>query len=182
MTVEYPRQALHFVCSILLAALAGILSQQWFLLLSASLLFVGSLAVYFEPRFLRLVLHIFDRRSEPFAGRGAFMVVLGAFLTVLLFPAQAVAALLVLAIADSASTIIGTKWGAHSTPWSAKKSWEGVAAFFVCSSLVLVFFSPWWLLIAALGAFAEAVDYSSFSFLDDNLVVPLVVASALVLF
>lgn len=182
MVNEFARQGFHLLFTLLLALLAWLLAQHWFLLLCASLLFVGSLLVYFRPVGTAWLLSVFDREEPFLPGRGAFMAVAGAFFVSLLFPAQAAASLVVLAVADSVATLAGKQWGLSRVPWSASKSWVGVGAFFVSACFVLVFVSSWWWLVALFATVVEAADYSSYPFLDDNVLIPLTVAAALLLF
>ena len=182
MVNEYARQGFHLLSSLGLAVLAWVLAQHWFLLLCATLIALGALLIYLRPSFIVHTLTVFDRREALFAGEGAFMAVLGGFLVVLLFPAQAVPALIVLAVADAAATVAGVFFGRRKVFWSASKTWVGVATFFVCSCAILVFFSSWWLVVALLATVVEAADYSSYPLLDDNVLIPLTVAAALVVF
>ena len=182
MVNELARQGFHLVAAGSLAVLAGVLVQHWFLLLSALVLVLAAVCVYLRFWFVKRALVLFDRPDALFPGKGAFMAVLGGFFSVLLFPAHAVAGLLVLALADSAATVVGVRWGRLCVPWSASKTWAGVATFFVVASGVLWFFSSWWLVVALFVTVVEAGDYSSYPFLDDNVLVPLTVAASLVVF
>ncbi len=117
-------------------------------------------------------------RKESFPMKGAILFYLGAFLTLLFFPEKiAAASIAVLAIGDSASTLIGKKFGRHKI--SGNKTLEGSLGFFIFSFLILLFFvSPERAIFAALiSAFAESVEQ-----IDDNLSVPLAVAAALTIF
>jgi len=117
-------------------------------------------------------------RKESFPMRGAIMFYFGAFLTLLIFSEQiAAAGIAVLAIGDSASTLIGKKFGSHKI--FEKKTFEGSLGFFISAFAVLLFFvSPERAVFTALvGALAEA-----FVKIDDNLSVPLATAAALAVF
>jgi dolichol kinase len=97
----------------------------------------------------------------------------GSALTLALFPAEAaLAALLVLALADPMASIVGRRWG---TRLPGGKSRAGSLAFFLSSWLILVLYlggNPLLYLPAAfLGTLAEARPRP----LDDNVAVPLVV-------
>ena len=114
-------------------------------------------------------------RKESFPMRGAILFYFGAFLTLLFFPEQiASAGIAVLAIGDSASTLIGKKFGKHKI--SGNKTLEGSLGFFISAAAVLLFLvSPERAIIAALvGAFVEA-----FVKIDDNISVPISAAIAL---
>lgn len=181
MRRELARQGFHVLTMGVLIVLAWVLSQPWFLLFCAAALFLGSVLVYVQPRFIQHAILLFDRPDAAFTGKGAFMAVLGAFLTALLFPAYLVPALAVLAVADAVATLVGVRFGRWRTPWSARKSWAGIAAFLVCSAGVLFLLGASWLVPALCATVVEAADYHGFFFLDDNVLVPLTVAAALML-
>lgn len=101
----------------------------------------------------------------------------GVFLAVLLFPRAAVIpAILVLALADPAASVLGRRFGRRPL---GKGSMEGSATFALVAFLVLwPFVGP---IPAALGALsAAAVEVLPLG-LDDNLTVPLTVAGVLTL-
>ena len=107
--------------------------------------------------------------SLPF--KGAIEFGLGCFLVTLLFKESiAIASIAVLALADSASTLVGYYFGKYKLPINKKKTWEGSLTFFLISFFILILFTlPFFALILALiTTFVEALPY-----LDDNLSVPL---------
>ncbi len=97
----------------------------------------------------------------------------GAFITMLVAPRLFMPALLVLALADPAASVVGRLWGRHRL---GKGSWEGAAAFFVVASAVLAsIVGPGIALpAAALVAGFEVLPTG----IDDNLTVPPVTALA----
>lgn len=102
---------------------------------------------------------------------------LGVFLAVLLFPRAAVIpALLVLALADPAASVLGRRFGKRPL---GKGSVEGSTAFAVVAFLVLwPFVGAGTALVAAVvGAVVEILPLG----LDDNLTVPLAVGAILAL-
>jgi len=98
---------------------------------------------------------------------------MGAFITLLVAPRLFMPALLVLALADPAASVVGRLWGRHRL---GKGSWEGTAAFFVVASAVLAS------LVGPGIALPAAALVASFEVLpigiDDNLTVPPVTALA----
>jgi phytol kinase len=179
MKREFARQGMHLGFTVSLAFVSLILSQEWFVLLVAALLVWLVLFVRFRPEsksFLRAMEREHDKKRFP--GKGAILLLVGALITGLLFYAHILPALLVLGVADSLSTIIGMRFGKKKI-FRTNKSWIGTATFFVCSCVVLIFFSSWWLLISLIATLAELVNYHRFLLLDDNLVIPLVVALTL---
>ena len=123
---------------------------------------------WFERRILE-----FERPGE-FPLRGALFFLVGSFIVFEIFPLRAaVGAVLVLAIADAASTLVGSAFGRHKLPFNREKSWEGSFAFFFGSMVALFgFMHPFSAAILSLAAmFAEMMPR-----IDDNITVPLVVA------
>lgn len=115
---------------------------------------------------------------------GATYVLLGAWLTIFLFPKiVAIMALLVLVIADTAAALIGKRYGRHAL---FDKSWEGSIAFFV-SAIVCVMATyimlgepgatPWLFTIfpgTVASAAATWVELHARRWrIDDNILIPL---------
>jgi len=104
---------------------------------------------------------------------------MGIILTLILFHFNipvANAAILILLFGDSASTIIGRKWGKHALPYHHEKTWEGSLAFFVVGLVVALTQVP--LTPAFFGVLFGALT-EAYSPVDDNIPIPLV--SALVM-
>jgi dolichol kinase len=98
-------------------------------------------------------------------------------LVLLLFPLhQALAGILVLALADPFAALVGWKWG--KKPFGTG-TLAGSGACLVVSFLALLAFAPWWaaLPVAALATLVEAAPLP----LDDNLILPIAVSGALAL-
>ncbi|NPA42316.1 MAG: phosphatidate cytidylyltransferase [Aquificae bacterium] len=96
---------------------------------------------------------------------------LGVFLSFLVFDALSVVGVVVLAVGDSFSTIVGKLRGRNKLPWNENKSFEGTLAFFLSSYCALLFILPYGeaILIANLCALLESVDTQ----IDDNLLIPI---------
>lgn len=112
-----------------------------------------------------------DRKTN-FPYHGAFMFYFSSVLTLALFPvAIATVAIVVLAVHDSVSTLVGVHLGRHKIFYNKNKSVEGTAsgfaaAFIMCS--VLSNFST--AFIAALaGTLIESLPLR----IDDNLTIPI---------
>lgn len=101
--------------------------------------------------------------------------VMGAFTALLIVPGRLFApAVLVLALADPAASVVGRIWGRHPL---GKGSWEGTATFFaVACAVLLPFVDP---ATALLTAAAVAVLEVLPTGIDDNLTVPVSTALAL---
>jgi dolichol kinase len=82
-------------------------------------------------------------------------------------------AILILLFGDSASTLVGMKFGKINLPFQANKTFEGSFAFMVVGFLVALTQLP--ILPAFLGAFAGSLT-EAYSPIDDNIPIPLVAA------
>jgi dolichol kinase len=112
---------------------------------------------------------------------GSLFYMLGCLITILVFGKyEATASILVLAISDPASSIIGRTWGRR--PLFLGKSLEGTGAFFFSALLLLAFFR--FSLPAVIGSACAATAAELFSarLIDDNLSIPLVTGGALSVF
>ena len=112
-------------------------------------------------------------RNKEFL-KGPIMYFLGIFLTMSFFPVeQVIPAILVLALADAASTIVGIVYGEHKHLWNSSSSWEGTITFFAFAFGILYFFVPpqTALIIAVVMALIESLPR-----IDDNISIPLITA------
>ncbi len=114
----------------------------------------------------------YERPYElPF--KGAITFLLGSFLSVLIFkPYASIAAIAVLALADSISTLVGYYFGKHKLPINKKKTWEGSFAFLIVALVILSFFTLPLnaVLVAIIATLVEMLPK-----IDDNLTIPLIV-------
>jgi len=123
-------------------------------------------------RFAESFVTKYERSGErPLMGAITFYV--GATLAILFFNvAIAAASIAVLALADSASTVIGSYLGKHKLAANRKKSWEGSAAFWLTSfAVLLVFVSP----LRAFAVALMAMTVEALPKIDDNISIPLTV-------
>ncbi len=173
---ELHRQAFHLITGIGIAFLVFLS-----VLTEAHLLFIllaGLLLAFASKRrdipVISWFLRKFDRDLVRFPGEGAFFLVLGSFLSLLLFPRNiALASIMILAVGDSFSTLFGIRYG--STPFF-KKTLEGSLGGFIPAFFAALFFVNY--LDAFLGAAAamliEANEFRIKSLkIDDNLLIPL---------
>lgn len=119
----------------------------------------------------------FSALASPREARGvasSTWFLLGALCLLLIAPARWFPpAMLVLALADPAASVVGRLWGRHGL---GKGSWEGTGAFYLVAVAVLV---PFVGLQAALVAAAVVAAFEVMpTGIDDNLTVPLATALA----
>ncbi|MFH2028874.1 MAG: hypothetical protein ABIJ08_07060 [Nanoarchaeota archaeon] len=118
-----------------------------------------------------------------FPGRGALLFLTGAFIVVLLFPKDiAMASILILALGDSVSHLVG-KFGGIRHPFNDKKFLEGSLAGTIIAFIgaVLILNNS---IEAALGAITAMVaEGFNIEFgkkkIDDNLIIPLISAASI---
>jgi len=128
---------------------------------------------YINVPLISTILSICKRSEDE---RGFLYFFLGIIATLLIFSFNisiAYAAILMLLIGDSASTLVGKKYGKHKLPLKKFKSVEGTLAFFVVGLLCTIIFLP--PQIAVIGALAGALT-EAYSPIDDNIPIPIVSA------
>ncbi len=130
--------------------------------------------------FDRVITSRFLREREKTGLIGSTYFVLGALLTIILFPKEvAIASIYILVISDGSAGIVGSAWG--RTPLVHGKTLEGSLAFFVTGMIVVAFtmqHNLLWGTAAVLGGtLAELLPKK----LDDNLTIPLVVGGIMVI-
>jgi dolichol kinase len=118
-------------------------------------------------------------RGREFPFHGAIMFYIGAFIAIVLFPEFASsAAIAVLALGDSMSTLVGKRYGKYKLLFNKNKTIEGSLAFLVTAFIVLIFFTNPVnaLAVALIAMFVEALPK-----LSDNLTIPIAVGLLMVL-
>ncbi|MFX1254076.1 MAG: diacylglycerol/polyprenol kinase family protein [Promethearchaeota archaeon] len=149
----------------------------------------------YKVPFITRMLNIFDRQEDidVLPGKGAITFSTGAAITLFFFSNYVLVGILVLTISDSFSTLVGKKWGKHL--WRKEetrgKTLEGSIGFFICTFIVIIIFCFNFaishsdlLLTLFITLFVSIIATISElqSYIDDNLVIPFVVAGLLFLF
>ncbi len=176
MANEVYRQSIHLIAGLIAAIFVWILPEPLYLLAAACLVICAIAIVFFGPGPLKWVFTILEREHVAFKGKGLLFFSLGIFLCAALFWEHAGVALLVLAIPDSAATIVGSRFHSAELPYNHRKTFLGSGVFFLTTILVLAFvrFNAGVVLAAFLLTALESFDYREIPFLDDNLVIPVV--------
>lgn len=111
---------------------------------------------------------------------GPLLFGMGIWCTLLLFrPGPAAAGLLVLAMGDSAASVVGRAFGRNPLRHNPGKTFEGSLGLFAVSVVVAAFFVslPWALVVGATATLIESVAMGGY----DNLFLPIVTAGAVTL-
>lgn len=152
------------------------------------LVVIFDLCRIFVPAFRTLaegLVGMMMRAHEKNKLSGSSFFVIGALLTIILFPkAIAITALLVLVISDSCASLIGKRFGKRRL---LTKTWEGTLAFMASGWIVvaicfMVFNLPLMFVVAGIiavfiGAWVELI--SGIMHIDDNVTIPLSVAGVM---
>lgn len=184
MTLEFKRQLFHLFGMIMV--IASYFIPKVFLLLFLILGFVvGSTLCFFRPLshrlgFLKRVLdycHSFARAEERRLGIyiGITTIFFSGFISLLVFgPAVFRIAMLVLAVGDSFSTLIGVHFGKHKISFNRQKTWEGSIAGLLTSFIACLIITslPLAIIAAVVGMIVESLPIR----LDDNFTIPLAVS------
>ncbi len=181
---EVFRKAIHS-CSIVIPVLAA----SW---KTPTLWLIGSVTVTYlmseVMRLLGVAVPIFSsvtwramRPSEPrMIVVGPFLFGVGIFIAVAFFePAAATVGVLVLAIGDSAASLVGKTFGRTTLPYNPGKTVLGSLSLFAVGVLVAIFFVsvPWALLVGAVASLVESLPLGP----SDNLLLPLATAGVVAL-
>ncbi len=174
--VEVKRQVFHILLGVLALVVLliygkGILMGMTFFIIIIGLLLVNEtflgkkiiLVDWFRKRF--------ERRNIPFPGWGSACYATGVLraASFLENPDAIAASVIILAVGDGVSTLIGRN-GKIRLPYNRKKTLEGSAAFFVASLPGYFLVGNIIVPIALVAAFVESLDIP----FDDNITVPTV--------
>jgi len=178
---EFFRQLIH-ATGIVFVILAGYLDTTSMIILSLAAAICGEIIFQLDRRFYLPFFSVIlrgCRRDDT--ERGFIYYFIGMTLTYSLFGfnmAVANAAIIILTLGDSLSTIIGRRYGKHPLPLKHDKSIEGSAAFFAAGFLGSLFFiEP----IHALTGAITGMLVEAYTPVEDNIVIPLVVGAILLI-
>jgi len=181
--LEIKRQALHIFLGITIVLLFNFdLINTTFLFI---LFIIGLILSLSSKKFHIPIIHnflkIFDRKKdlEDFPGKGAVFYILGSFIVTVVFPKDiALASIMILALGDSVSRLIGP-YGYLKHPFHNTKFFEGAIAGAISGFFGALFFVSWPQALIASSAtmFIEGFDLRIKNFkIDDNLLIPITAA------
>lgn len=179
MEKEYLRQLIH-ASGIFIVFLSWFLNPTILIVICiAIVLFVEILFRIDRYREIFLISPFLKRCKRKDDEKGSIYFFLGIIITIYIFQfnmAIVNAAIIILLLGDSASTIIGKKYGKMPLPFNKQKTVVGTLAFFVIALIGALTQVP--LIPALFGAFFGAIT-EAYSPIDDNIPIPLVSALAM---
>ncbi|MCE5214123.1 MAG: SEC59/DGK1/VTE5 family protein [Methanobacterium sp.] len=176
MKKELLRQLIH-ASGVFIVVLSYFLKPDALIIISIAVLVFVEILFQIDKKFnIFFFSFIFRRCARQNDERGFIYFFIGIILTLIIFQFNmsiANAAILILLFGDSASTIIGRKWGKHKIPFQKEKTVEGSLAFFLVGLVVALTQVPF--LPAFLGVISGALT-EAYSPIDDNIPIPLICA------
>ena len=184
MDREILRQIIH--ASGIFILVLGIFLNPQVLILICIIILVFSEMVFILDKYYHIpifsnILTSSKRREDE---RGFLYFFIGIISTLFIFSfniAIANAGILMLILGDSASTIVGTKYGKHKLPFNSLKSFEGSLAFFFVSFLSALTLLPVLPVLPVLFGVLVGTITEAYSPIDDNISVPIISALAITL-
>lgn len=188
---ETGRQCLHAALGMIIALLVyyGLLRPVGLFLIVVISGLVSILHKRIRLPFFSWFLDSFERDGQKvsFPGKGMFFLFVGSLLSIQLFDRDiALASIMILALGDSVSHLFGAKFGRlrNIFNWRSNKWYEGTLAGILAGFLgAVLFVGPITAFLgssAAMAAEVVKIDFND-NTLDDNLVVPLVAGTAMLL-
>ncbi len=186
---EFRRKTVHFVLGLFLVFfinLQFLTKPILLLLLSSAFIITFGLSVYTKfkkPKSIISFLSLFDKPKDlkKFPARGAVFYLVGVIVVLTLFERHvASASILILAVGDPISHIVGRYHGKTRIIVNKNKLLEGTLAGIFFGTVAASFFVPVPIAFfgAAFGMIAEAFELEVIK-LDDNFFIPLVSASVM---
>jgi len=181
MDREILRQIIH-ASGIFILVLGIFLKPTVLILLCIiTLVFAEIVFILDKYHYIPIFSTILDNCKRIEDERGFLYFFIGIIATLFIFSfniAIAYSGILMLLLGDSASTIVGRKFGKHKLPLKSKKSVEGTLTFVLVGFLSTLTLLP--ILPSLIGALVGAIT-EAYSPIDDNIPVPIISALAITL-
>ena len=185
---EIKRKLIHLLLGILIVILLkyGLIEKiHIFFLIIISIIF-SFLSKRYKIPILHRILQNFERETDlkKFPGKGFIFYLIGVFLVLSFFPLDiAMAAILILAFADSVGHLFGIKFGRIRHPFVSTKFIEGwiagLIAGFVGAFIILRSW-PQALVASFFAMLVEGIEIKiGLEEVDDNIIIPLAAAIAI---
>jgi dolichol kinase len=175
MRTEMERQLMHFLVGMGTITMLFMFSRPFtagavFFVLLAGTLMINARLQNVRIPFVEWFVKRFERKNILFPGFGSACYAAGALIPLVFLTNfnQIAACILILAVGDGLSTLVGIG-GRHKLPYNKKKTLEGALAFFIGALPSVFFIGILGIPLAAVAAVVETIDLR----MDDNLTVPI---------
>ncbi|MBL7055828.1 hypothetical protein ISS07_02865 [Candidatus Woesearchaeota archaeon] len=187
---ETKRQLFHMFFGIFLVILLmyGFVDEQILFFLIVLGIIVSFASKKHKIPIIYWFLERFEREKDlgTFPGKGVIFYLIGVFLVVSFFSLEiALPAILILALGDSVSNMLGVRFGRVNHPFTDKKTLEGLLSGFFAGFLGALYFLPWpeAIMASSFAMLAEGIELKvGLEPVDDNIIIPLVAAISVSLF
>ncbi len=174
---EFNRQLFHLFLGVIIVLLLvlGLLTHRLLVLTLVIGGILSMISLKWKLPFITWLLEVFDRKDVKFPGEGAFYYVFGCTLALYLFSFNiALASIMILALGDSFSHIIGKQYGRKR--FGAKTFVGTMSGIFFGFFGAFVFVNPSMAFFgASISMLIEAIELRVKGFIiDDNLLIPIV--------
>ena len=187
LNLEVKRKIAHILLGVLIVLMLffDIINKIHIFFLTILIIILSFLNKKHKIPIVYRLMHTLERDENvgKFPGKGLIFYFIGVFLVLSFFPLDiAIPAILILAFADSVGHLFGIKYGKKKHPYVSTKFVEGWIAGFIAGFIAAFVFVPWPEALAA-SFFAMLVEGIEIKIgaeeIDDNLLIPLVAASAI---
>jgi len=186
MKKEIYRKGFHILFGIFFLLIIYFLDTELSLQIISTIFLIGLIIALLHRQKIKIplfekIINLVERKHEKhFPGKAALMFFLAAIILLYFFgnePGLVLAGLSVQIFADSAAALVGKRFGKHKILCKEHytKTLEGTLACFVVAFVVLLFFVSWEIALVV----AIVATIIEFAPINDNLIIPLVVAGAL---
>lgn len=184
---EIRRQVAHLITGIFIILLVKLNILTTHML--GGVLVVGGtislLSMRMKVPIIHQILKAFERPAEMtrFPGKGSFFLVLGSFLSLLIFEEQiALAAIAIMAVGDSITTITGLYFGKLKKTLNPLKHFDGTIVAIIIGTIAAFNFVPFQqaFLASVVAMLFEVLTIKRIDrILDDNVVIPMIAGTVM---
>lgn len=175
---ELYRKTMHLAVGAIIASLIYFDIAKWHYFFMLLILFlIPLLYINLTKRKVLLISALINRvgRENEYPGFGALTFMTGAIITSFFFTKEiAAASILILAIGDAISPIIGRSFGRTKTKLSKTKLLEGFIAGVFFSFLAVIPIVGWKLALIGSSVSLLLEFWDKTNFIDDNILIPVV--------
>lgn len=185
MSLEIPRKIVHLITGIIFIIIIFYLKKVYSIIFFSSILILGIIVSIISKKFkvpiIDHFLEFFDRESDKLImpGKGLIMFVTGTLASLLFFEKTfVILGVFVLALGDPIASITGKLIGKLKTPWNKSKHFDGsILAIIICGTIISLFMNNYLFFIpVAVAMLVETIPLRKLG-LDDNFLIPIIVAA-----
>lgn len=185
MSLEIPRKILHLITGLIFILLTYYFKINYLIIFLCSILILGIIISLLSKKLnipiIKQSLNYFDRESDKLImpGKGLIMMVTGVLASLLFFEKTfVIIGIFVLSLGDPIASISGKLIGKLKAPWNKNKHFDGsIIATIICGTIISLVMNNFWFFIPiSIAMLVETIPLRKLG-LDDNFLIPLIVAA-----